>query len=168
MTAASGTKRCFTRTCCHWEQRVALQRKGESGSGSSTGNEPVAIPVFMFERIWVFSGVVWRASLGSGGANLPKLPGAAVDFTRSETDIIWRVFGVWLRNMEALRESVLHLALQMSTYKRATFDEDDLIDSTVDEVYPEGVQVCWMLSLCEIALHVLPLLAAIAKSPPTS
>lgn len=44
--------------------------------------------------------------------------------------------------MEALRESVLHLALQMSTYKRATFDEDDLIDSTVDEVYPEGVQVC--------------------------
>lgn len=29
----------------------------------------------------------------------------------------------------------------MSTYKRATFDEDDLIDSTVDEVYPEGVQM---------------------------
>ncbi|GCC30712.1 endothelin-converting enzyme 1-like isoform X1 [Chiloscyllium punctatum] len=55
--------------------------------------------------------------------------------------------------METLRESVVHLALQMSTYKRATFDEDDLIDSTVDEVYPEGHQmtfrksrdlrVCW-------------------------
>ncbi|XP_032903922.1 endothelin-converting enzyme 1 isoform X4 [Amblyraja radiata] len=29
----------------------------------------------------------------------------------------------------------------MSTYKRATFDEDDLIDSTVDEVYPEGAQM---------------------------
>ncbi|GCB76003.1 hypothetical protein scyTo_0017410 [Scyliorhinus torazame] len=43
--------------------------------------------------------------------------------------------------MEALRESVVHLALQMSTYKRATFDEDDLIDSTVDEVYPEGHQM---------------------------
>ncbi|XP_041062819.1 endothelin-converting enzyme 1-like isoform X1 [Carcharodon carcharias] len=48
--------------------------------------------------------------------------------------------------MEALRESVVHLALQMSTYKRATFDEDDLIDSTVDEVYPEGHQVTFRKS----------------------
>ncbi|XP_038677775.1 endothelin-converting enzyme 1 isoform X2 [Scyliorhinus canicula] len=33
------------------------------------------------------------------------------------------------------------LGATMSTYKRATFDEDDLIDSTVDEVYPEGQQM---------------------------
>ncbi|XP_039611646.1 endothelin-converting enzyme 1 isoform X3 [Polypterus senegalus] len=29
----------------------------------------------------------------------------------------------------------------MSTYKRATFEEDDLVDSTADEVYPNGMQV---------------------------
>lgn len=44
--------------------------------------------------------------------------------------------------MEALRESVLHLALQMSTYKRATLDEEDLVDSLSEgEVYPNGLQV---------------------------
>ncbi|XP_048470863.1 endothelin-converting enzyme 1-like [Rhincodon typus] len=48
--------------------------------------------------------------------------------------------------MEILRESVVHLALQMSTYKRATFDEDDLIDSTVDDVYTENHQVTFSKS----------------------
>lgn len=44
--------------------------------------------------------------------------------------------------MEALRESVLHLALQMSTYKRATLDEEDLVDSLSEgDVYPNGLQV---------------------------
>ncbi|XP_041837201.1 endothelin-converting enzyme 1 [Melanotaenia boesemani] len=37
--------------------------------------------------------------------------------------------------MEALRESFLHLTFQMSTYKRATLDEEDLVDSTSDDVY---------------------------------
>uniref|UniRef100_A0A671MV25 Endothelin-converting enzyme 1 n=1 Tax=Sinocyclocheilus anshuiensis TaxID=1608454 RepID=A0A671MV25_9TELE len=31
--------------------------------------------------------------------------------------------------MESLRESILHLTFQMSTYKRATLDEEDLVDS---------------------------------------
>lgn len=45
-------------------------------------------------------------------------------------------------SMEALRESVLHLALQMSTYKRATLDEEDLVDSLSEgDVYPNGLQV---------------------------
>lgn len=44
--------------------------------------------------------------------------------------------------MEALRESVLHLALQMSTYKRATLDEEDLVDSLSEgDGYPNGLQV---------------------------
>lgn len=44
--------------------------------------------------------------------------------------------------METLRESVLHLALQMSTYKRATLDEEDLVDSLSEgDVYPNGLQV---------------------------
>lgn len=44
--------------------------------------------------------------------------------------------------MEALRESVLHLTLQMSTYKRATLDEEDLVDSLSEgDVYPNGLQV---------------------------
>ncbi|RVE72607.1 hypothetical protein OJAV_G00039050 [Oryzias javanicus] len=37
--------------------------------------------------------------------------------------------------MEALRETFLHLTFQMSTYKRATLDEEDLVDSTGDDVY---------------------------------
>lgn len=37
--------------------------------------------------------------------------------------------------MEALRESFLHLTFQMSTYKRATLDEEELVDSTSDDVY---------------------------------
>ncbi|KAI4878347.1 hypothetical protein NFI96_033697 [Prochilodus magdalenae] len=37
--------------------------------------------------------------------------------------------------MEALRESFLHLTFQMSSYKRATLDEEDLIDTTSDGVY---------------------------------
>lgn len=44
--------------------------------------------------------------------------------------------------METLRESVLHLALQMSSYKRATLDEEDLVDSLSEgDVYPNGLQV---------------------------
>ncbi|XP_019367552.1 PREDICTED: endothelin-converting enzyme 1 isoform X1 [Gavialis gangeticus] len=44
--------------------------------------------------------------------------------------------------MEVLRESVLHLTFQMSTYKRATLDEEDLVDSIGEgEVYPNGIQV---------------------------
>ncbi|XP_046881183.1 endothelin-converting enzyme 1 isoform X1 [Hypomesus transpacificus] len=40
--------------------------------------------------------------------------------------------------MEALRESFLHLTFQMSTYKRATLDEEELVDSTTDEIYPSA------------------------------
>lgn len=53
------------------------------------------------------------------------------------------------RAMEALRESVLCLALQMSTYKRATLDEEDLVDSLSEgDGYPNGLQV-GALALCE-------------------
>lgn len=48
-----------------------------------------------------------------------------------------RAEGFW-RSMEALRESFLHLTFQMSTYKRATLDEEDLVDSTGDEIYPSS------------------------------
>uniref|UniRef100_A0AAY4EKE9 Endothelin-converting enzyme 1 n=1 Tax=Denticeps clupeoides TaxID=299321 RepID=A0AAY4EKE9_9TELE len=41
--------------------------------------------------------------------------------------------------MEALRESFLHLTFQISSYKRATLDEDELVDSTTDEIYPSTV-----------------------------
>ncbi|XP_053171150.1 endothelin-converting enzyme 1 [Scomber japonicus] len=40
--------------------------------------------------------------------------------------------------MEALRESFLHLTFQMSTYKRATLDEEDLVDSTGEDIYPSS------------------------------
>ncbi|KAM7006134.1 endothelin-converting enzyme 1 [Tautogolabrus adspersus] len=40
--------------------------------------------------------------------------------------------------METLRESFLHLTFQMSSYKRATLDEEDLIDSAGDDVYPSS------------------------------
>ncbi|NP_001080378.1 endothelin converting enzyme 1 L homeolog [Xenopus laevis] len=44
--------------------------------------------------------------------------------------------------MEALRESVGHFSFQMSAYKRATLDEEDLVDSLGEgEVYPNGLQV---------------------------
>uniref|UniRef100_A0A8D0GHB2 Endothelin-converting enzyme 1 n=1 Tax=Sphenodon punctatus TaxID=8508 RepID=A0A8D0GHB2_SPHPU len=44
--------------------------------------------------------------------------------------------------METLRESVLHLTFKMSTYKRATLDEEDLVDSIGEgEIYPNGIQV---------------------------
>lgn len=49
--------------------------------------------------------------------------------------------------MEALRESFLHLTFQMSTYKRATLNEDDLVDSNGDEIYPPAMQV-GQLFLC--------------------
>ncbi|XP_056158200.1 endothelin-converting enzyme 1 isoform X1 [Lampris incognitus] len=40
--------------------------------------------------------------------------------------------------MEALRESILHLTFQMSSYRRATLDEEELVDSTGDEIYPSS------------------------------
>lgn len=40
--------------------------------------------------------------------------------------------------MEALRESFLNLTFQMSLYKRATLDEEELVDSTGDDVYPSS------------------------------
>ncbi|XP_053308030.1 endothelin-converting enzyme 1 isoform X1 [Spea bombifrons] len=44
--------------------------------------------------------------------------------------------------MEALRDSVVHITFQMSAYKRATLDEEDLVDSLGEgEVYPNGLQV---------------------------
>lgn len=44
--------------------------------------------------------------------------------------------------MEALRESFLHLTFQMSSYKRATLDEEELVDTNPDGVYrPSSVQV---------------------------
>uniref|UniRef100_A0A1A8RA74 Endothelin-converting enzyme 1 n=3 Tax=Nothobranchius TaxID=28779 RepID=A0A1A8RA74_9TELE len=45
--------------------------------------------------------------------------------------------------MEALRQSVLHLDSRMSTYKRATLDEEDLVDSMGDDVYPSSMQVAF-------------------------
>uniref|UniRef100_A0A8D0L438 Endothelin-converting enzyme 1 n=2 Tax=Sphenodon punctatus TaxID=8508 RepID=A0A8D0L438_SPHPU len=39
-------------------------------------------------------------------------------------------------------KSVLHLTFKMSTYKRATLDEEDLVDSIGEgEIYPNGIQV---------------------------
>uniref|UniRef100_I3IW85 Endothelin-converting enzyme 1 n=1 Tax=Oreochromis niloticus TaxID=8128 RepID=I3IW85_ORENI len=35
-------------------------------------------------------------------------------------------------------KSFLHLTLQMSTYRRATLDEEDLVDSTSDDIYPSA------------------------------
>ncbi|XP_008318964.1 endothelin-converting enzyme 1 [Cynoglossus semilaevis] len=40
--------------------------------------------------------------------------------------------------MEALRETFLHLTFQMSSYKRATLDEEDLVDSGGDDIYPSS------------------------------
>ncbi|XP_019712818.1 endothelin-converting enzyme 1 [Hippocampus comes] len=37
--------------------------------------------------------------------------------------------------MEALRDSLMHLTFQMSSYKRATLDEEDLVDSGGDDIY---------------------------------
>ncbi|XP_072282817.1 endothelin-converting enzyme 1 [Pyxicephalus adspersus] len=43
--------------------------------------------------------------------------------------------------METLRDSVVHFTFQMSSYKRATLDEEELVDSIGEsEVYPNGVQ----------------------------
>eukprot|EP00066_Takifugu_rubripes_P007466 XP_003973047.1 PREDICTED: endothelin-converting enzyme 1 isoform X1 [Takifugu rubripes] len=49
--------------------------------------------------------------------------------------------------MEALRESFLYLPFQMSMYKRATLDEEDLVDSTGDDIYPSSpMQVTFLRS----------------------
>lgn len=55
--------------------------------------------------------------------------------------------------MESLRESILHLTFQMSSYKRATLDEEELLDTGSDGIYhtstmPVGLQRglglrCW-------------------------
>ncbi|XP_073173323.1 endothelin-converting enzyme 1 isoform X4 [Lepidochelys kempii] len=76
--------------------------------------------------------------------------------------------------MEMLRESVLHLTFQMSTYKRATLDEEDLMDSIGEgEVYPNGIQVnfrgsgnsrsCWT-ERTHIEKHLLVLIVVLALS----
>ncbi|KAK2106112.1 hypothetical protein P7K49_015626 [Saguinus oedipus] len=68
--------------------------------------------------------------------------------------------------MEALRESVLHLALQMSTYKRATLDEEDLVDSLSEgDAYPNGLQVGALRSLPVSGVPGLGMRAAAAASP---
>lgn len=74
--------------------------------------------------------------------------------------------------MEALRESFLNLTFQMSLYKRATLDEEDLVDSTGDDIYPSSpMQVnvwkrclLWLcrhggpeLMCCLTEYHLLPL-----------
>lgn len=51
-------------------------------------------------------------------------------------------------NMEALRESFLNLTFQMSAYRRATLDEEDVVDSTSDDIYPSApmqvrMQIPW-------------------------
>ncbi|XP_069802980.1 endothelin-converting enzyme 1 isoform X1 [Dendropsophus ebraccatus] len=44
--------------------------------------------------------------------------------------------------MDLLRDSVVHFTFQMPSYKRATLDEEDLVDSVHEgEVYPNEVQV---------------------------
>lgn len=43
--------------------------------------------------------------------------------------------------MEALRESLLNLTFQMSRYKRATLDEEELVDSTSEDMEPSSLQV---------------------------
>lgn len=50
--------------------------------------------------------------------------------------------------MEALRESFLNLTFQMSAYRRATLDEEDVVDSTSDDIYPSApmqvrMQIPW-------------------------
>lgn len=50
--------------------------------------------------------------------------------------------------MEALRESFLHLTFQMSTYKRATLDEEDLVDSTSDDIYQSSPMQVNMQTPC--------------------
>uniref|UniRef100_A0A8C1X304 Endothelin-converting enzyme 1 n=1 Tax=Cyprinus carpio TaxID=7962 RepID=A0A8C1X304_CYPCA len=41
--------------------------------------------------------------------------------------------------MESLRESILHLTFQMSTYKRATLDEEELLDTGSDGIYHTSI-----------------------------
>lgn len=44
--------------------------------------------------------------------------------------------------MDVLRDSVIHFTFQMLSYKRATLDEEDLVDSVHEgEVYPSDDQV---------------------------
>ncbi|XP_049590528.1 endothelin-converting enzyme 1 isoform X1 [Syngnathus scovelli] len=52
--------------------------------------------------------------------------------------------------METLRDSLVHLTFQMSSYKRATLDEEDLVDSGGDDVYQSTsmqVSMCVQVSL---------------------
>uniref|UniRef100_A0A8C5ARM3 Endothelin-converting enzyme 1 n=1 Tax=Gadus morhua TaxID=8049 RepID=A0A8C5ARM3_GADMO len=50
--------------------------------------------------------------------------------------------------MESLRESFLHVTSQMSAYKRATLDEEELVDASGDDVYPS--------SPMQVGLRTLP------------
>ncbi|XP_039223530.1 endothelin-converting enzyme 1 isoform X1 [Crotalus tigris] len=70
-------------------------------------------------------------------------------------------------------------ALEMSTYKRATLDEEELVDALEGEIYPNGVQVnfrgpgarkgCWVRRTqpekCLLVLTLLLLLALLACLP---
>lgn len=97
---------------------------------------------------WAGLGVPAGAGRGSGGCG-------------------WLLPHSGVRAMEALRESVLHLALQMSTYKRATLDEEDLVDSLSEgDVYPNHLQV-GTRALCEPPAQAHQAVALL-PSPPQS
>ncbi|KAJ7984308.1 hypothetical protein DPEC_G00363380 [Dallia pectoralis] len=72
----------------------------------------------------------------------------------TETEYIRHTHTSWPWNracwsMESLRESFLHLTFQMSSYKRATLDEDVLVDCT-DDIYPSSAMQ--LLSYGELLL----------------
>lgn len=72
-----------------------------------------------------------EASQTSGGVDVTHRHALANAREREER-------GATSRDMEALRESFLNLTFQMSLYKRATLDEEDLVDSIGDDVYPSS------------------------------
>lgn len=62
---------------------------------------------------------------------------------------------------------MLHLALQMSTYKRATLDEEDLVDSLSEgDGYPNGLQV-GARALCETPARGSRACAPVLPPPPS-
>lgn len=68
-------------------------------------------------------------------------------------------------NMESLRESFLHLTFQMSSYKRATSDEEELIDTTPDRVYQSPtIQVRALCMDCHIVKFVCSCTVVLVQS----
>lgn len=62
--------------------------------------------------------------------------------------------------MEALRESFLNLTFQMSAYRRATLDEEDVVDSTSDDIYPSApmqvrMQIHWAKNKKQVGTGLL-------------